>query len=220
LEGERLCKEILGSDVQVLQAITGPHFEAFDIPAEIPRVRATQQQINQISENKSPQGIICVGQIPLEKAIPEPSEKDLILALDRVSDPGNLGTILRSAHWFGAKHILLSPDCADPFSPKVVRSSMGAIGGVYLHRNTDLQAVLGKWVDQDGDVVILHMEGQSLDAYEVRKPLIMVVGSEAHGVHPNLLKYGRQLVIPGAGGGESLNAAMAASIALWEMCSS
>jgi RNA methyltransferase, TrmH family len=217
LEGARLCEEALHSDLEITACITSKNFDKFSIPPEVKHYEATPVQIEQISDSKNPQGIICVARIPqtLEKLDPEHTK--ILLVLDRIADPGNLGTIFRSALWFGIQDILLGPDCVDPYSPKVVRGSMGALGTLNLHSSTDLCKSAEQWKLAGGQVAALHMVGTSLHAFKQENSLFLIIGSEAHGVDPDLLKLSTALSIEKPGAGESLNAAMATGIALFEL---
>jgi len=217
LEGVRLCEEALRSDLDITACITSKGFDRMETPPDIPRFEATPVQIQQIADSKSPQGIICVARIPQYAPELSPKDTDLVLVLDRLSDPGNMGTIFRSALWFGVKHILLGPDCVDPYSPKVVRGSMGAIGTLKFHQSADLMSSVTAWLNQGGDVAALHMEGTALQDFKSKKPLFLIVGSEAHGVEAELLQVATPLSIQQLGAGESLNAAMATGIALYAL---
>lgn len=217
LEGTRLCEEAFKSNLSILACITTKGFDKILIPSAVEHYEATPVQIEQISDSKSPQGIICIAQIPPAKSAPEPDSTSLLLVLDRLADPGNMGTIFRSALWFGIKDILLGPECVDPFSPKVVRSSMGAIANLNIHLSENLLTSATAWKAGGGDVAALHMDGQTLHTFKSQKPLLLIVGSEAHGVDQNLLTLSTPLSIKTSGSGESLNAAMATGIALYEL---
>ncbi len=217
LEGARLCEEALQSGLEIIACITAKNFKKFSIPPRIQHYEATPVQIEQISDSKSPQGIICVARIPETPAIPDIENTKILLALDRISDPGNMGTIFRSALWFDIHDILLSPNCVDPYSPKVVRGSMGAIGNLNLHTSSNLFSNAKEWESQGGEVAALHMQGTALHTFVREKPLFLIIGSEAHGVDQDLLKLSTLLSIEKLGAGESLNAAMAAGIALFEL---
>jgi TrmH family RNA methyltransferase len=130
--------------------------------------------------------------------------------LHGLSDPGNVGTILRAAYAFGASGVALGPGCADPFSPKAVRASMGAIFNVPLARVSELAELPGERI-----ALVAHA-GESLRDLEVTGPLTLLVGAEREGLPAEVLAAcGRVAHIPIAG--DSLNAAMAATIALYEM---
>ena len=217
LEGARLCEEALHSDLDIIACITSKNFDKFSIPPTVKHLEATPVQIEQISDSKSPQGIICVARIPETPEKLDTEHTKILLVLDRIADPGNLGTIFRSALWFGIQDILLGPDCVDPYSPKVVRGSMGALGTLNLHSSTNLCESAEQWKLAGGQVAALHMQGTSLHAFKQENSLFLIIGSEAHGVDPDLLKLSTALSIEKPGAGESLNAAMATGIALFEL---
>jgi RNA methyltransferase, TrmH family len=133
--------------------------------------------------------------------------------LHALSDPGNVGTILRAAHAFGASGVALGPACADPYSPKAVRASMGAIFHVPLARVTEVAELPGERV-----ALVAHA-GEPLRELHVASPLTLLVGAEREGLPEEVLAACAHVAhIPIAG--DSLNAAMAASIALYEMSNS
>jgi RNA methyltransferase, TrmH family len=130
--------------------------------------------------------------------------------LHGLSDPGNVGAILRAAYAFGASGVALGPDCADPFSPKAVRASMGAIFNVPLARVDEVAALPGERI-----ALVAHA-GEPLRGLEVSAPLTLLVGAEREGLPEEVLAgCARVAHIPIAG--DSLNAAMAATVALYEM---
>ena len=217
LEGVRLCEEAFNSELKIKACITEKGFDKLAIPAEINQFEASRIQMEQISDSQSPQGIICVADIPPSSPLPKPTIGEIVLALDRLSDPGNMGTILRSALWFGLKHILLGPGCVDPYSPKVVRSSMGAIAHLNIASTENLGNDAEDWTQKQGDVAALHMVGAELQTFRPERGLMLILGSEAHGVDPGILNISQPIAIKRSGAGESLNAAMAASIALYEL---
>jgi len=217
LEGIRLCEEAFNSGLDITACITSKNFDRIDIPQDIERFDATPVQIEQIADSKSPQGIICVARIPDPPQQLAVDNTKTLLVLDRISDPGNMGTIFRSALWFGVNDILLGPDCVDPYGPKVVRGSMGAIGALNLHVTDDLLSSAERWKAEGGEVVALHMQGSSLQSFKNDKPLFLIIGSEAHGVDEKLLGISTALSIEQIGAGESLNAAMATGIALYAL---
>jgi len=217
LEGVRLCEEAFKSRLEISACITTKTFDKLAIPPELHHFEASPTQLAQISDNKHPQGIICVAHIPEPAASPTPDSNILLLVMDRLADPGNMGTIFRSALWFGVNDILLGPDCVDPYGPKAVRSSMGAIGTLNLHFSKDLKASAVAWENAGGAVAALHMAGTPLKGYRSKKGLFLIIGSEAHGVDPDLLELSTALSIEKQGQGESLNAGTATAIALYEL---
>lgn len=217
LEGVRLCQEAIHSDLTITACITSKGFDKVELPPGLNYFEATPTQIEQISDSKSPQGIICVAKIPELKDKVHPETTKTLLVLDRLADPGNMGTIFRSALWFGIQDILLGPDCVDPYSPKVVRSSMGAITKLTIHTSSDLVASAEDWQSKGGELIALHMDGTALQTFASEKSLFLIVGSEAHGVESGLLNISNPISIEKPGSGESLNAAMATGIALYEL---
>jgi TrmH family RNA methyltransferase len=136
----------------------------------------------------------------------------LCVYLHGVADPGNVGTVLRSAHAFGASSVALGPGCADPHSPKAVRASMGAIFAVALARVTDLRELPGERLALRADAPHTLQDAQA----QARAPLTMLVGAEREGLPPDVVAAcDRSARIPIAT--DSLNAAMAVTVALYEL---
>lgn len=218
LEGVRLCEEAFRSDLVIKAVIIHKDFDKLQIPENLSVFEANKTQLEQIADSRHPQGIICVAEIPDAGTLPHPDRDKLVLALDRIADPGNMGTILRSALWFGVHHLVLGAGCVDPFSPKAVRSSMGAIGYLTIHQSPDLIQSCTEWQEQGGELAALHMDGLPIEKATISgKGCCLVVGSEAHGVDKGLLKICPSLSIGGSGKGDSLNAAMATAIALYAL---
>ncbi|PIZ67821.1 MAG: hypothetical protein COY19_04855 [Candidatus Marinimicrobia bacterium CG_4_10_14_0_2_um_filter_48_9] len=224
LEGVRLCEEALASPLVITQCIFSREHSENPIVTQarrraIPSFQANKTQFEQFCDSQTPQGLAVVAKIPTDSEWPIPgNSSQLILALDRLADPGNVGTILRSARWFGVQDVILSEDCVDVFAPKVVRSSMGAVCFLRLHRQVNLQSFASHWQEQNGKIAVLSMVGNSLESFH--RPdtgLMLITGSEAHGVDPEVEKLGTPLTIVPRGTGESLNAAIATSIGLWQL---
>lgn len=155
------------------------------------------------------QGIIALANMPEEKEI----SGDVICVLDGISDPGNLGTIVRSAAAFGVRDLILA-DCCDVFDPKVVRATMGGIFGMNFIICTRARTI--ELLNNYGfTTVILDMDGENLYEWAPSGRIALTVGSEARGASEELRSVsGARIGIPMPGGTESLNAAVAASIAL------
>ena len=139
---------------------------------------------------------------------------DKIICLDGIKDPGNLGTIIRTADWFGIKNILLSEDCVDVFNPKVVRSTMGSIFRMKIMESKNLVKDLVYLQKQHQyKIYCLTMNGKDVDTLKSKTESIFVIGSESHGVRPEVEKISdAKYTISGKGEAESLNAAIAAGI--------
>lgn len=169
-----------------------------------------------LSTMECPNQAIALVEMPDDLPAIPPS--GLALCLDGVRDPGNMGTILRSAAWFGVERIVCSPDCVERFNPKVVQASMGAIFRVPVHV-ADLATYLGGLPDGTA-VVGAVLDGENVYNVIPSEPAVLVLGNEAHGLSPAVRARIRQPVtIPRLGFGESLNVAMAATLlcGAWKM---
>ncbi len=166
-----------------------------------------------LSTVDSPTGVIALVRTPA--AEPVPADAALVLLLDAIQDPGNVGTLVRSAAAAGAGHVLLSAQCAFAWSPKVLRAAMGAHFALNIVEGADLGAVLGAY---GGTSVALHARGKAtLYDLDMTGPSAILVGNEGAGIAPSLLEVcSLRARIPMPGSAESLNAATAGSIALFE----
>jgi TrmH family RNA methyltransferase len=142
-----------------------------------------------------------------------------MLALDGVQDPGNVGTIIRTAAWFGVQEILLGEGTADPYAPKVVRSTQGAIFDVMLEMSADLVKRLTDLRNAGWQILAATVEDGARSIFDLTFPerMIFLLGTEARGIRPELLELaGERIIIPRYGAGESLNVALSAAIILAE----
>ena len=174
-----------------------------------PVTEITEEELERISQLSTPNQVLAVLRKPEEKPMVR-LKGELILLLDAVQDPGNLGTIIRIADWFGVSQVVCSRECADCFSPKVVQSTMGSIARVQLH-----YVDLPEWLQAQPDVKIYAAALDGQDIREVPKPEegIIVIGNESKGIRPEVLQMADvKLMIPRIGQAESLNAAVAAGI--------
>lgn len=177
------------------------------------------QQMRQISDTKSPPGIIAAVPLPNEsKNVPEQynnSTQEKAIYLYEVQDPGNLGTIIRTLAWFGNFRLLLSPNSVDPFNPKVVRASMGAM----FHLPVEMDVSLDSLDKRFKTLGALDMEGRPLSAPEFSQCDCYVFGNEARGVPRSWLNVHshQPFTISGSGLIESLNLASAVNICVYEL---
>ena len=149
--------------------------------------------------------------MPFEESV---ASENLVLALDAVKDPGNLGAIIRLADWFGVQNILCSEDCVELYNPKVVQASMGSIIRVQV-KYVDLKSTF-ECMD-DYQVYAAVMDGENMFSIKKSEKIIVLMGSESHGVSQELLKLTHQkITIPKSGNSkvESLNVANACGIIL------
>jgi TrmH family RNA methyltransferase len=166
-----------------------------------------------LSTVESPTGVIALVRTPAPAEVP--ANAMLVLLLQEIQDPGNVGTLLRSAAAAGADHVLLSARCAFAWSPKVLRAGMGAHFALNIVEGADPRAFLARY---RGTSVALAGEGEgSLYDLDLAGPVAFLVGNEGAGLAPDLAAAaGRRAHIPMPGRVESLNAGTAGSIALFE----
>ncbi len=219
IEGEKICEELLLSDFIIetiviserfktknnvlLDAINGGKYRVFS---------TTTDEFENLSETQSPQGIAVVSKMKIHKPILEKP----IIVLDEIADPGNLGTIIRTADWFGFQQVVLSKGCASVYNGKVIRSSMGSVFHLNIIEVEDLQLFLVEYfpttviyaatIDGDIDLKKISKQGTNFG---------IVFGNESRGVSDKLdsiIDY--KFKITGRGRAESLNVAVAAGITL------
>ena len=216
-EGPKLLAEALrwGARVETVMAVPGvslPELPAGTRVAELP-----EQLLACVADTETPQGIVfvCRGK-PL--AMPERLEGRRWLVLDGVQDPGNVGTIWRTADAFGADGLILCNGCADPWNPKTVRSTMGAVFRLSVYEGT-LKDAAGRLAAASIPLYAAALRDNTADIRDV--PLdraAVIIGSEGRGVSEEALSLCKNTIkIPMRDRCESLNAAVAASVVLWEM---
>lgn len=180
-------------------------------------VRVTARDLMRMSSLSTAPDVIAVYRIPALEQTPAIPPRGLVLALDGVQDPGNLGTIIRTADWYGITHIFCSADCADAFSPKVVMATMGAISRVKVIR-CDLAETLSRY---DGAVIGTALDGADLYSATLPADGVIVMGSEGHGISARIRSLLTAAVRipsfpPDRPCVESLNVAIATAVVLSE----
>jgi TrmH family RNA methyltransferase len=182
------------------------------------------EEFYRITDTDNPQGVLAVVEMPEEADIKELSEeKGILLALDAVQDPGNLGTILRSATWFGSAGVLVGKGTVDPFHPKVVRSTAGATG-VLPYLSGNLTEMLVQLRSKGWRILVLDrgVDSKELKGVNQDQPSVLVAGNEAHGVSDSV-KEGADLSVEISDRRgrdqylESLNVAVSVGVSLYEL---
>lgn len=171
-------------------------------------VEVSSIELERISQLQTPNQVIAViKKLPSKK----PEAPSFSVYLDTIQDPGNFGTIVRTADWFGIKNIVCTPGCADVYNLKVVQSTMASIARVNVYYDENEE-----WLkDQTIPVIAATLNGSSLYEYSKMKEGVLIIGNESKGVRKEILKYaGEQITIPKRGEAESLNAAVATGIIL------
>ena len=206
-EGEKLVDEIRNSSLRIRRILqTKPIFAEGELISE--------KEMERISQLKSANSVLAVVELPKHKLTLANPTKNLVLCLDRIQNPGNLGTIIRLADWFGISDIVCSEDTADCFNPKVVQATMGAILRVRVHYTN-----LAAWLASHKDACIYgtFLEGENIYNAELEKAGVIVMGNEGQGISAEVAKcVSHKLLIPpypaDRCGSESLNVAVATAV--------
>lgn len=208
-EGPKLIGDLLASGVALHSIYATEVANNFGHEVEL----ITTAELNKISSLKTANTMLAVFHIPKEAKI---EATGLILALDAVRDPGNLGTIIRLCDWFGVKQVVCGANTADCYNPKVVQATMGSIARVNVHY-TDLSAYIKKAV---APVFAAVMDGENVYELSLPSNAIIVMGNEANGISPEIeVLIDNKVTIPNFGNAasaESLNVATATAILLSE----
>lgn len=215
-EGDKLVEEILSSHLRVRKVYTTRSDMSGAVIEQIDR-----RDMERISALKTATTTIAVVEQPRHKLKISNLDGRLTLALDGVQNPGNLGTIIRLADWFGIEDILCTKECADCYNPKVVQATMGAILRVRVHYVDDLAAMLVSLRDKGTAIYGTLLDGQSIYTTELRQEGIIVMGNEGRGLSDACRAVvSHKLLIPpypaNGSTSESLNVAMATGIVLAE----
>lgn len=175
-----------------------------------------EKEMEKISALKHASEVFAIFDLP-ELFLPNPNpNKELILVLDDIKDPGNMGTIIRTADWFGVKNIVCSMQSVDVFNPKVVQATMGSLSRINIS-----YCNLSNWLAEAKDDTLVFgalLKGDNIRNTEKSGNGILVIGSEAHGISREVLEFvNNPITIPQSerGGAESLNAAIATAILLY-----
>ena len=218
VEGRKMVEELLQSNMKTLCLFATERFlHDYEIQDERMQI-ATEVQMEQMSDFTTPPGILAVAEIPEQRPV---NTKGMVLALDGIANPGNMGTILRTAEWFGIKQIVCSEDCVELWNPKVIQATMGSVFRINVV-STDLSAFLKEESAKGKAVYGALLEGENIFKKDQWDEGIIVIGSESHGIRSNILPLiTHPITIPRAEGSmtESLNASMAAGIILADYAS-
>lgn len=221
-EGRKLFSEAVLNKAEILTVIINDTLfeeekELIDKISDKKIIIVPDLVLEQLSEQKNPEGVITVikkQRADIEEAL---KETKVALLLDEIKDPGNMGTIIRSADAFGANTIIISPNCVDVFSPKAIRASMGSCFHVHFVLSENIIEDIEKTKKFGFTLIAGDLNGHD-NIQSINKSLI-AIGSESHGLSQEILKKADVLYkIPMKGKAESLNASVAASIMLYDIC--
>lgn len=228
IEGIKMVEEAIDNDYPIKNIIYTDHLlKTKDGKDFFEKIRNLDNLIyvpvnifKEISDTENPQGILGIA-IFEYKSVSEIENKErfFLLFLDEVQDPGNMGTIIRTADAFNADGIIITDGCVDPYNPKVVRATMGSIFRVPLYYISDKVQELKKLKDMNIQIYSTSLNG-SIPVYDANfnEGFILTIGNESNGVSEEIFSLSDKLIkIPMPGKAESLNAGVAASIIMYEV---
>ena len=215
VEGRKMVEEALRSrfPVEAVLADEGRMAE-LSLPEHVPVYVLPEHVLAAVCDTKTPQGVAAVVRMTNSASL-----GSRLVALDGVQDPGNVGTIIRTADAAGLDGVLLSAQCADAFSPKVLRATMGSVFRMGIRVTEDLPGELARLKQEGFSVLSSQLDGTPFYEREpVGERFCLVIGSEGNGVTPEVQQVATHRVkLPMRGGAESLNAAVAAGIMMYEL---
>jgi RNA methyltransferase, TrmH family len=211
VEGEKSVSELLHSNFIVDEILAVPEWIAGNSETlkSIQVSECTESDLKKISSFSTPSPVCALAKTMHSAELPDQS--NWVLVLDGIKDPGNMGTIIRTADWYGVNKVLCSEDCVDFYNPKVISSSMGSF--------TRIQAIYTNIVDYlstSQRAMACVLEGESIYGIEPTQGGVIIIGSESHGISQAVLSLSqvKKITIPGKSEVESLNAAIATGIVL------
>lgn len=217
-EGEKISEELLQSDFTIKSVYATSQWLSANkqlLKKTVETIEITFDELKKISGLNTPNEVLLVCSIPQYKLQTEALSKHLSIVLDNVQDPGNLGTIIRLADWFGIENIICSEDCADMYIPKVVQATMGSITRVKLHY-TKLSSFFKDISKENIPIYGALLNGKNIYKQSLSSTGIIVMGNESKGISKEVMAYIKYpLLIPSFSLKkeiDSLNVAMATAI--------
>lgn len=232
VEGLRLAEMAAASDWRIRHALVTEHAMTGErvrvlidtlVERSVPVALVTESLFSSVSQTDTPQGILLVMErrktsLELLHTGVQTAESPLYIALDRVQDPGNVGTILRTSDAVGASGVILLRGCADVYSSKVVRATMGSLFHVPFALEVTAEELI-HFAEHEGLAFLAAACNAGASTYfaaDLRRSMLIVLGNEANGVSEELLRVAKHIYIPMRGAAESLNVATAATALLYE----
>lgn len=226
IEGIKFCQEAFNASAKVDAFLFCPQIVSEENVAtilticdsqSIPVYQLAPEMVKTLSDTVNSQGVFCILN-ELNNSI-HPSRSSILLALDAVNDPGNLGSIIRTADWFGLSGVFIGENCADLYNPKVLRATMGSIFHLPIISTQNLAQEIRALKDSGFTIYGADVRGEFFyKQIQYSPPHILILGSESQGISDNLLALcDYSIKIPAKGKAESLNVAIANGIILSEM---
>ncbi len=224
VEGSKLLREALdsGYKCEIILALKDFVDENNDFAKSFGKQKLNIELIKTVEfkklcDTKNPQGVIGIFHFK-QNIIDAFNNDKLIVAMENISDPGNMGTILRNCDWFGVKNVLLSSDCAEIYNPKVIRASAGSVFHLNIYRKDNLISTLEEQKKLGYKILCADLNGDNLYNFSQREKLILVLANEANGPTEELINTcDLRITIPRIGNAESLNVASASAVILSEL---
>lgn len=210
VEGVKICRELLRTDLFIEELLsTRKNIDIFPNATLI-----SEKQANRISNLKSNSGVFAVVRIPNNKSKIE--EESIILCLDNISNPGNLGSIIRTLDWFGYSQVICSNNCVDIYNPKTIMASMASVFRIQTH-----YIDLYKFIEErkkNRTIIGTNLDGKSIYNSEISDNSIIIFGNESNGISQEILSLcNNNIKIPGKGKAESLNLSNSVAIIMAEI---
>lgn len=220
VEGTKSVQDAIKAGAQIDRIAVSDSFYksySFIYPQGVHILKIDDQLFDKLSDTETPQGIMAVIKMKNQTDFEIDISKDYIFC-DNVKDPGNLGTIIRTADAAGLGGVLVSKGCVDLYNPKTVRSSMGSFFAMNIIRNAEYD-ILDEFKEKGFEIIAGALNDRTIDYRNISytKPCVIVVGNEANGVSEEALSVATPVKIPIIGEAESLNVAVAAGILIYEI---
>ena len=211
VEGRKAVEEALGFESSVVKAFTSD--EDFSIKFQVPLIHA--RDMEQISSLTQPPGYLAVLK---QKNTPlDIIEGRTFCVANAISDPGNLGTLIRTCEWFGVDALLLDDQCVDVYNPKVVQATMGSVLRLPF-ASANANELIEYFRLKEIPLLAADLNGTPIQSFKAPEKWALVVGSESHGVSEQFVEASAtRLTIPSMGSAESLNASIAGGIAIFQL---
>ncbi|HET9486813.1 MAG TPA: RNA methyltransferase [Chryseosolibacter sp.] len=211
VEGAKSVQELMASDFGVVTLVATTDFLAgAKVPPGAEVIEVSESALAGLGEFKTNRSALAVARMKANTPLCI-AANEYGLVLDDIHDPGNLGTIIRTADWYGIRKVIASPETADFYNPKVISATMGSFTRVNIY-STELSGYLA---EADLPVYGACLEGQNIHETRFGPGGLIVIGSESHGISPGVTPFiGVKITIPRFGGAESLNAGVATAVIL------
>ncbi len=222
VEGPKMVSEVLKSDFKVKQLYATSNWTP-DQHTSLPLEIVSEAEMERVSGLQTPNKVLAVVEMPMIEGPVNTLSKGLHLLLDQIQDPGNLGTIIRIADWFGVSSVICSPDTADVFNPKVIQASMGSVFNVKVYYTSLADVLIKNAAGNKWPVYATLLSGENIYNADFAESSFVILGNESRGVNPVLNSFITQGIhIPRPSNkpskAESLNVAVAAGIVCSEYC--